>query len=421
MFKNLEEAIEWVNTRHRFSKKMDLSQISAACELLGHPELSFKTVHVGGTNGKGSTANYIFNILKEAGYKTALYTSPYVVSFNERIRVEDEFISDNDILRILNFLYDFNDDFAKTHEPLSFFEIVTLMSFLFFKEKKIDIAVFEVGLGGRLDATNVIHPILSVITNIQKDHMNILGKTYKKIATEKLGIVKEGIPLATTEKRESLMPLFLAKTQEKNSPLYKVRNIRNISLNNGTHFTYQGKKYTASLIGTYQAYNAALAIESAHIISQTSAYKISEKNIEDGLKETKWPGRFEVFGNVIMDGGHNPEGIIALKNSIEKYTNKKINVIFCAMADKDTKSMVKILDSFADSIIFTQIDYYRSEKAANLISLSQINDKIFIEDFEEALATGLKKTASDEILLITGSLYFISAIRKLYLGEKSHA
>ena len=223
MFTTFNQAVEWIENSHRFGEKLDLVRMNLACEILGHPERTFKSIHVAGTNGKGSTTNFIKNILLEAGYKVGIYTSPYVVSFNERIGINLNYISDEDVVYYANSLKQLWDQvYDEYQDSITFFEILTLMSFLYFRDQKIDIAVVEVGLGGLLDATNVIDPLISLITNISYDHMKQLGNTLESIALNKLGIVKRNRPLVTTEDNPNLRGLFEMTCKAKNAPLVMI-------------------------------------------------------------------------------------------------------------------------------------------------------------------------------------------------------
>ena len=421
MFLTLEDALNWIDNQKRFNRRVDLSQMEEALKRLNNPEKDMKFVHIGGTNGKGSTATYTYRILRELGLNVGLYTSPYVVSFNERIRFNEDYISDDDALRLINFLYDFNNDFMKTHETLTFFELVTLMAFLYFREKKCDIAVFEVGLGGRLDATNVITPLVSAITNIEKDHTQILGKTYKLIAKEKLGIVKDGVPFVSTEAKETLMKEFQDRCSLMKSEFIKVRGIKYVSISpSGTDFYYSKIRWHTPLIGLDQAKNAALAIEIAKTLKRYDDYPITVSMIEEAFKKTKWPGRFEPFfaGRLILDGGHNPGALASTFKTMKAYSPLKVKEVFACMKDKDFTTMVKMIDNFASSVIFTGISYPRAQKAEILNELSHLSDKMAIDDPIQAVRTALKELKNDEILLVNGSLYFVSLIRTLLMEGK---
>ncbi len=391
-----------------------------ALKLLKNPDKDFKVIHIGGTNGKGSTSVTLKNVLKLHGLKVGLYVSPFVVKFNERIQINDDYISDDRLLELINKMYYFNLEFEKSHQPLSFFEIITLISFIYFSEEKVDIAIYEVGLGGRLDATNIVKPLVSAVTNIQKDHTAQLGFTYKKILKEKLGIMKYRTPFVTAIDREELMETIKEYSFAYEAPLYLVRNLKNIRIKeNGTLFTYKGKKYETSLIGFHQARNMSVVIEIINVLNTVYGFNISDETINNALKNTFWPGRFEVIDkDIILDGGHNREGIEALKKTILAYTAKDITVVFTAMADKDTSNMVKTLDSFAKRIIFTEIPYSRCEKALNLINLSHLSDKMAIEKYDIAIKKALSYIDSRNAVLICGSLYFISYARDLLLGGK---
>lgn len=421
MFIKLDDAISWVNNSHKYSKKESLDKIKDSLKMLNNPENSFKSIHVAGTNGKGSVSTYLSNILIDKGLKVGLYSSPYVDIFNERIKINNEYISDEDLLRLINYVYDFNLLFRETHEPLAFFEILTIISFLYFKEKEVDIAIIEVGLGGRLDATNVITPLVSVLTNISLDHTKQLGNNRVKILKEKLGIMKDNIPFITTENRYNLKNIIKEYAIKHNSLLKFVDNIKYIKVSNtGTSFRYNNKEYKTSLIGLHQAKNASLAIEVINTLNDIYNYSISISNINNGLRNSLWPGRFEVINDyIILDGAHNIGGIEALSKTINKYTNKNIITMFCAMKDKDVSKMINILDSISYKIYFTEIDYYRSSKAKDLYDLSNNKNKNILLDYIEKIKFYINNINNNEILLITGSLYFISEVRK-YLKEEGY-
>ncbi len=416
MFIKLDDALNWLYTRKRFDRRTDLSIIEDALKLLGNPEKSFKAIHIAGTNGKGSTSKYLYNILKNNNYKVGLFTSPHVLKFNERIIFDGEMINDDDLLELINYIYDFNEAFMKSHETLTFFELTTIMAFLYYSRKKADIAVIECGLGGRLDATNVIKPLVSIITSISKDHMEVLGNSYKKILKEKLGIVKIGVPLVTPVDREELMDIIKDYTYNHNSELHLVRNVRSIKLkDNGTSFTYKGESYDLSLIGMYQPYNAASAIETINILNEKYDFNISTDSVKKALKETVIPGRFEVLegGNIILDGGHNEDALNKCLQTLSRYSHKNIISIFGCMKDKDYHTMVKILDKFTTLQIFTKVNYPRALDPKELLSISLNNNKFTCENIEEAIKFAKKKRTKNDIIIIHGSLYLVSEAREL--------
>lgn len=415
MFTDVKEAIEWIESVKRFGDKYDLSRMELACRMLGNPENKVDYIHVAGTNGKGSTVSFIKQILLEAGYQVGTYTSPYIVRYNERITYNNKDISDEDLLQYINRVNSlYHEVIQKHNQIITFFELTTLMAFLFFADKKVDYVVCEVGLGGRLDATNVITPLISVITNISYDHMHVLGNTLEEIALNKLGIVKAGIPLVSTVVEPSLKELFINYTTKIGSPCIIIndKDISDIQYGSQTNFNYKGQAYNIHLLGNHQVRNAVLAIESILQLNLLKKTDVAPSTIKLGLLHTFWPGRLELIGNIVLDGAHNIGGITALQESMESlFQNKRIKVLYTSMVDKEYDKIIPILDSMADEIHFTQFDYPRCETAINLYNRSTHSKKHLQEDALKAF-TVLKDLKQDEILLVTGSLYFISLIRK---------
>lgn len=415
MFTNVIDAISWIESVKRFGDKYDLSRMELACKMLGNPEKKVKYIHVAGTNGKGSTVSYLKHILLEHGYQVGTYTSPYIVRYNERITYNYDDITDEELLYYINKVNSlYHEVIQEYNQIITFFELTTLMAFLFYAEKKVDFVVCEVGLGGRLDATNVITPLISVITNISYDHMHVLGNTLEEIALNKLGIVKPGIPLVTTVKEPELQDLFLTYTQKSNSKLIIIQDsdITNIKYSSQTKFVYKDETYFIEMLGNHQVRNAALAIEVIFQLNQLKKTNVSLSTIKMGLLNTFWPGRLECFGNIVLDGAHNIGGMTALKESMETlFKGKTIKVLYTSMADKEYYDIIQILESFAHEIHFTQFDYPRCETAHNLYDVSNHQLKFLHTDALQAL-NELKDLKKNEILLVTGSLYFISLIRK---------
>ena len=420
MFIKLDDALDWLYTRKRFSRREDLSLIEEALRLLGNPEKSFRSIHIAGTNGKGSTSMYIYNILLKSGIKAGLFTSPHITCFNERIMFMGENINDSDLLRLINKLYEFNNEFMKTHETLTFFEITTIISMLYYKERGAEIVVYECGLGGRLDATNVIHPLVSIITVVEKDHMDVLGNTYKKIAKEKLGIVKYKVPLITAESKEELMPLFKAKCDDYDSELHLVRNVRSTKLSlKGTNFTYKGFNVQTPLIGLSQPKNASMAIECALVLRDFYNIDISYDSILNGIKDVFWPARFEfITGNIIIDGSHNEGALNECFTTLKRFSNKKIVEIFGCMKDKDYPTMVSIIDENVEKVYFTKIDYPRALDPIELKKLSTKSVDEVYYNTKKVLKYAIKHLKKDEILLINGSLYLASEAREILMRNK---
>ena len=413
MLTNLTSAISWIESQIKFKPKTDLNRMQQAYEML-HLDLSkMKKIHVAGTNGKGSVCAYLTHILMEAGYKVGTYTSPYLISFNERIKLQFENISDDDLFNLIKKVYDFNFEFEKqVGEFLSFFELLTLMALIYFQDQEVDVIVMEVGLGGLLDATNILNYDLSLITSIGYDHMKQLGPTLESIASNKLGIVKQGNHLITTVD-PSLKNQFKDYVDHVSGTVefYTLSDLVKLS-DYPLTFTHENETYQLSLLGDYQLLNALLSIKAIHYLYP----HISNEMIKDGLFKTKWAGRLEKLEDqVYLDGAHNTHAIDQL-NLLSKtlFKDKHIIVIFSALADKEIDKMLYILKSFASKVILTSFNDSR------YISLKpyENEDFIYIEKIEDAISFAKKEMNKDSIILFTGSLHFAGFIKKLYLTKQ---
>lgn len=408
MFKNKDEAIFYIENIKRKEKRTNLNRMHRALEMLGNPERAYKVIHVAGTNGKGSTVSYLTNILMEAGFSVGSFISPYVIKFNERIMYNLSYISDEDLVKYANIIYDLKLKLEEEDEVITFFEFITLMGLLYFKDKHVEFAVVEVGLGGILDSTNIFDHALRIITNIGFDHMNALGNTLSEIADKKLGILHENEKLISAVD-ESLLKQFEDHSKELNSRLYWVNNdIKDINESfNGVSFKYKNEEFRTPLLGIFQAYNAALAIEAVRQIMPG----ISSRTIQSALDKTVWPGRLQIIKHkpiILIDGGHNIHGIDAVVKSIKGLTNQKIHVLFTALKDKEIDKMLRALDEIASDYIFTTIN---DSRASSIMDILAVNQKPYkaIDDYKEALSY-LDNFGPDEIILVTGSLHFISLV-----------
>lgn len=420
MFTSYKDAINWIESVKKFGDKLDLSRMEIACKKLNNPELNLNIIHVAGTNGKGSTVSYLKHILLEQGYNVGTFTSPYIVRFNERITYNYDDISNDDLLKYINKVYTLHNDVLKEYnEVITFFELITLISFLYFDDHNCDFVIYEVGLGGKLDATNVIKPVITAITSISFDHMGVLGNTLESIALNKLGIVKEGIPLITAIDQQELYPLFKDYTKKHNSELTFINrnDIKDISYSTKTSFTYKTKPYTISMLGTHQVVNASLAIEIINQLALKELITLDEINLQNGLLTTYWPGRLEQFGNIYLDGAHNVGGAKALRDSLKVlFKDKTIKVLYATMADKEYMDVVDILDDAVNQFVFTEFDYPRCENAETAYNNCNQKERHANMSFNnkaiQALLELSESLKTDEILLITGSLYFVSYMRK---------
>jgi dihydrofolate synthase / folylpolyglutamate synthase len=395
-----------------------LDRMNDALALFDHPENDFRSIHIAGTNGKGSTAATLHNILTLAGHRTALYTSPHLVSFTERIRVNNEEITRDEVVSLAD---EIERRTADAGVPLTFFEFITVMAFIYFARRQIDIAVVEVGLGGRLDATNVISPLVSVVTTISKDHEAYLGPDELSIAREKGGIIKPGIPVVCGRVSENVSELLRQITRERQSPAYFLGADFTFSLKNEGRFDYTGIKQhysnlTLALRGQYQRANAALALAALELLPEHFA--VSESVLRQGLRTVRWPGRLEVMLErplVILDGAHNPEGVRALVVELSALRQgRKIKLLFATMADKEWELMLHAVAQVVDEVVFTRVAMERSADPNQLTEkMTEPIPRRVMQDSRLALGTLLTEADADDIIVVAGSLYLLGEVRPM--------
>ncbi len=419
MFNNIRDCVNFIETQRRGTKIRNLENFRALCEFFGNPQDSYNIIHVAGTNGKGSLVKYFSTILMQSSYNVATYTSPYIDCYNERIQVNGNYIPDEYIIKYTNLIISKYDELDKLEIPRpSFFALSTLIAFMFFKEMKVDFAVVEVGIGGLLDDTNVVKPILTAISNVSYDHMEILGNTIEEIALQKLGIVKNGIPLVTIEndKINNIVKMICEKNNSEYT-IVKKTDISNISTSmNGTKFDYKDfKNIKLNMNGIYQTENASIAIEGAKYL-QKMGFNIMDNDIYQGLNKTFWLARLERISDkplIILDGAHNVDAFNRLVEYIKEIKkDKKVRLILAISANKDKSNMLDIIDeNIADELIITHFNYKRSEESLNLFNLSKHSNKLLIDDLEEII-NKVFADKSDIINIFAGSLYFASEVRK---------
>lgn len=414
-FVDAKSFIEWVQSQKRFSKKTNLDNMKYFCKLLCNPESSFKAIHVTGTNGKGSTVAMLTSVLMAKGYNVGTFTSPYIECFNERIAFNTKPIDDDDLLKMANRVIEIYPILEENNFPKpTFFEFITLCAFCYFKSlNNLDYAVIEVGMGGRLDSTNVITPIVSIITNVALDHMQILGNTKEAILKEKLGIVKDNIPVVCGLKEENLKMIATNVANIHNSPIVfpKYSEVKNVKCDlSKTCFTYQGQDYKLSLLGFHQVENALLVIETFNLLKDD--LKLSIQDLHNGLKNTKWVGRLEKINDdpvIYIDGGHNIDGISRITEFVKSLNIPNVRAVISISHDKELLPMIKMVDETFDEIIFTSYTYARSAKAEDLYNLSSSKNKKCIENLDVAVKYVL--TNKKPITVFLGSLYLASEIR----------
>ena len=413
---NCSEAIEYIHSLERFGIMPGLERISALCEKLGNPQNSLKSIHVAGTNGKGSTCTICANILREAGYKTGLNTSPYVVDFRERIQINGEMIPENDLALCVSKVKETADEYnIKTTE----FEFITAVAFLYFSRQNCDYVVLEVGLGGRFDATNVIPaPEACVIASISLDHTAVLGDTIEKIAFEKCGIIKPGSKVISYPMQKPEAISVIKDICDKYGIIPVIPDLSLLETGSsdihGTKARYKGMDYTLPLAGEHMIYNAVTAIEAVKSILPD----ISDKAVSEGIAKSSMPARLELISDdpvVILDGGHNADCALALeKYIIANLGNKKIRAVISIMADKDYGKYLETVLPHVGSVIASRADVPRALDADKLASeaAKYCDNVITIPDAVTAVKYALDNVNDDEAVIVCGSFYFAGDVRE---------
>jgi dihydrofolate synthase / folylpolyglutamate synthase len=442
--KKYQEALEWIHGLGRFGIKPGLERIQAMLELLDNPHKKVNFVHIAGTNGKGSTAAILASILRAAGYSVGLYTSPYLLSFTNRMAVNNADIKEHELVELVEKIKPLIE-IIKADPVLgqpTEFEVVTVLAFSYFASCGVDLVVLEVGLGGRLDATNVVTPLLSIITNISLEHTDVLGDTIQKIAFEKAGIIKPGKPLLTAAEDQRALNVFEQRCTELGCKYYRVyppvianeappQNIPVALLkeikSDGQCFDYYGfslqmKNIFIPLRGKYQLLNAATALAACELL-EDHGFQTDHNAICKGLAQTTWPGRLELLQSeplVIMDGAHNPAAIGKLAEAVPQYFQyQRLILIIGMLADKDTGSMLRQILPLSDMVIFTRPVLPRAAEPQFVADFALANlglqqEHLVIPDYKEALDKALELAAPGDAVLVTGSLYTVSDIRAYY-------
>ncbi|WP_261133109.1 folylpolyglutamate synthase/dihydrofolate synthase family protein [Bacillus sp. Marseille-Q3570] len=431
--KTYEETLYWIHELLAFGMKPGLLRMEWMLKELGHPERDLTAIHLAGTNGKGSTLTYMRCILQEAGFTVGTFTSPYIERFNERISINGEPMTDDELVSVANDVRPIAEKLAATDlgTPTEF-EVVTILSIVYFaRYRKADIILFETGLGGRLDSTNVIEPILTGITNVGYDHTAILGNTLQEIAYEKSGIIKAGVPIVTGVEQAEAIKVVEEKAKEQKAPITRLKKdyfiTDHVVLEEGESFTLKSpsriyENLRVKMNGYHQVKNAAMAIVLIESLGERIDLKIQEQHIFDGLFQAQWPGRFEQVNEnplIILDGAHNKEGIESLKQTLTShYPNRKKRIIFSALRDKPVNEMLSELYDCIDHLMFTSFDFPRASSAESLFERSEYEPKDLEEDFNTALSLEMDRMGEEDVLVITGSLYFISMAREIFKNMK---
>jgi dihydrofolate synthase/folylpolyglutamate synthase len=434
MFKSYDDAIEWLYNLQWFGIKLGLEKINYLLELLRNPQDEYKIIHVGGTNGKGSVCTMLGSILTEAGYKVGVNTSPHLVEFTERISINGEEISKQEVLRLVNVLKPLvekiNTETEMEHP--TYFEVVTTMALQYFAEQEVDFVVLEVGLGGTYDATNIVNPLVSVITPVSLDHTDMLGESLVSVAKNKAGIIKQNGILVTNNNDPEVMDVIKATCKEKGCELFNVGadiqyTITNSDLN-GSSFDVYGiensyKDLKLNLIGEHQVSNAVTAVAVAELLSKFDI-GIQESIIRTGLGKTVWPGRLEILQKspyLVLDCAHNPSAARALKSNLQLFNFEKLIFIIGMCKEKDIPNYIKELVQGADAVIVTRAKIHRAAEPEVLFQeVTKYVDNVILKPSVKSSIEYVKsKLASDkDLICVTGSIFTVAEAAEIWSGKK---
>jgi dihydrofolate synthase/folylpolyglutamate synthase len=426
------EVIEWIHSLLPFGIKPGLKRMEWMLERLEHPEQKIKAVHIGGTNGKGSTVSFMRHVLEQAGYKVGTFTSPYIECFEERISINGTPIEEAALVETGKQIRPLVDELTSTElgSPTEF-EVITTIAFYYFATiAKPDIVLLEVGLGGRFDSTNVITPLVSVITSIGFDHMHILGETLPEITSEKAGIIKPSVPIVSGVSQKKAQEIIGDVSRNVGAP-YTQLGIDFKETLIGIEGRFQVFSYekmnnqindvTIQMSGPHQRENAAVAIRALEILVENYHFDIPMSSIHKGLRATTWIGRFEQVSEdplIVIDGAHNKEGMESLEKTLTlHYPDKTYRFLLAATKEKDMGILLKPFEQLNSSFTFTSFDFFRAAASKSLYEQAPVANKRFEDDWEKALEEEVHALKQNEMLIVAGSLYFISSVRGKWLKE----
>ncbi len=420
-----QEAIARIHSVYPTGKKNGVTNMRALMDRLGNVQAKVPMIHVAGTNGKGSCCAMIERVLREAGYKTGLYTSPYIERYNERIRLNGAPVSGEMLAALVERVWPAYEACERDGIHITEFELGTALAFCAFAQEDVDIAIIEVGLGGRLDPTNIISPLVSVITEVGMDHMQYLGSTIGEIALEKAGIMKRGVPVALGPQEKAALGVLMAAAKGLDIPVHDpdATNVRETSRDVTFDVKLRSetiKNLTVSLRGKHQAENACAALGAMEVL-RARGFKIPLAAIRAGMADVHWPGRLEYFGNVILDGAHNDPGVRALCSYADSWLQREKTVLLSGMMeDKETAKMTQRLASRVKCAVCTQPDVPRAMEAGKLAGVFEQSGLCAYAQADacKALSQARAMAGNDGIVLVAGSLYLIGAIRTLLRQEK---
>lgn len=419
-----KEIVEYIENLDKF-REGGLENFKKFLEFIGNPQESLKTIHIAGTNGKGSTLDYLSRILIQGGYEVGSFISPSLEKINERISINKRNISDDEFEALANETIILVEKFKKLGgKDLLNYEFLTVMAFLYFKKMRCDFSLIEAGLGGRFDSTNIINPILSVVTSISMDHQDILGPSLEDIAWQKAGIIKPNTGLVYTYQEDQVEKVIQDECRIKNAPWKKLeknsikikstkdeKTIFDLNLKNKTY-----TDLTINSQASYQPYNSSLVVLACEYLQENKYIDIKEEDIYKGLEKATWPGRMEVLGKnplLIIDGGHNEAALEEIFKSLENYDYNRLILGLVMMEDKDIGKSLQVIENNADIIICSQLDYSRSKSAQELAKNFKKNSPIIEYDLQKALERSIELANSDDLILFCGSLYMAGKIKSI--------
>ncbi|MFZ5760370.1 MAG: bifunctional folylpolyglutamate synthase/dihydrofolate synthase [Thermodesulfobacteriota bacterium] len=432
-----QEAWSYLDGLQFFKIKLGLESMTAFLQKVGNPQHGLQFIHVAGTNGKGSVSATLLALLAGAGYRVGLYTSPHLSSVRERFRINDQYISRSDFAKLATLIRDSLDG-----GQITYFEFTTALALLWFAREKVDLVILEVGLGGRLDATNVITPLVSVITNVSMDHEAHLGTTLAQIAAEKAGIIKPGVPVVSGVAPDDSREVVSRVCREQGAPLFLLGRDFFLADNDRKTLVFHGPRglelsgLCLAMQGSYQIDNTAIALATLDLL-QHLGFPVAQEGISSSLLAVRWPGRLEYFQRplitgkdgegrgetrrYLLDGAHNPAGVASLRQSLESdFVYQRLICVWASMGDKDITATLTLIAPCCDVIIFTRPESERSATTAELCAIlpeALRSRTICREKVGEALICAEEEARADDLICVAGSLYLIGAARKILLGE----
>ena len=403
---------QWMNSRIGLNFRSGLDRMEQAVSLLGRPDKAYPILHVTGTNGKGSTIAFMRQLLMAHGKKVGTFTSPHMISIHDRICIGDQPISDEDFTRIGQEVQQMEQTLLQTQDQLSYFEIICLMALLYFKEQAVDVVLLEVGIGGLLDTTNVVTGEIAVVTSVGLDHQETLGGTLAAIAQQKAGIFKQGKQAVVGPLSDEAVAVCHEKAEQLDVDLHAFHKDFGLEQNRFWNESVELDLPSLGLKGDYQRENAAVALEAFLLYMKGAHQEVDKERIKQALQETRWPGRLELFGDkVYLDGAHNPHAMLRLIEFANSLAGKRVKVLFGALKRKDYSGMLQTLQAGLPEaeLILTTFHY------GEVVAQGDRQDLPYVADYKAYIKEFMDQSRPDEVLFVTGSLYFIAEVRAFLL------